>query len=128
MASSKNNKMSNVLKGDKTTNSSRRTQCNRQLSLKIWALNSYRRRNVSKAEVARSFGVPESTLRGWIKDEERLRWIYQQGKPTESEISSGSLRHSPRSQAAASTSSLPSTSSMRKYSVQHTITLQFFLL
>uniref|UniRef100_A0A1B0GJC4 Protein distal antenna n=1 Tax=Lutzomyia longipalpis TaxID=7200 RepID=A0A1B0GJC4_LUTLO len=35
----------------------------------------------SKASVARDIGVPESTLRGWCKNEEKLRYMSRQSTP-----------------------------------------------
>ncbi|XP_026476406.1 protein distal antenna [Ctenocephalides felis] len=35
----------------------------------------------SKASVARDIGVPESTLRGWCKNEDKLRYMSRQSTP-----------------------------------------------
>lgn len=41
----------------------------------------------SKASVARDIGVPESTLRGWCKNEEKLRNMSRQSQPMDSKLS-----------------------------------------
>ena len=40
----------------------------------------------SKASVARDIGVPESTLRGWCKNEEKLRYMSRQAGPPDSKM------------------------------------------
>ncbi|XP_055300983.1 protein distal antenna [Sitodiplosis mosellana] len=41
----------------------------------------------SKASVARDIGVPESTLRGWCKNEEKLRNMSRQSQPLDNKLS-----------------------------------------
>lgn len=41
----------------------------------------------SKASVARDIGVPESTLRGWCKNEEKLRNMSRQSQPMDNKLS-----------------------------------------
>lgn len=40
----------------------------------------------SKASVARDIGVPESTLRGWCKNEDKLRSMSRQHAPMDSKL------------------------------------------
>lgn len=42
----------------------------------------------SKASVARDIGVPESTLRGWCKNEEKLRYMSRQSAENADKLSS----------------------------------------
>lgn len=43
----------------------------------------------SKASVARDIGVPESTLRGWCKNEDKISYLSQQSSPEADESTSG---------------------------------------
>lgn len=45
----------------------------------------------SKASVARDIGVPESTLRGWCKNEEKLRYMSRQSQENEQKLKSDAM-------------------------------------
>lgn len=45
----------------------------------------------SKASVARDIGVPESTLRGWCKNEEKLRYMSRQSQENAEKLGGGAM-------------------------------------
>lgn len=76
----------------------------------------------SKASVARDIGVPESTLRGWCKNEEKLRNMSRQTQPLDNKLSLDKLTEK---MAGDAISSLLGTSQNKRAKLDTSLPLNF---
>lgn len=76
----------------------------------------------SKASVARDIGVPESTLRGWCKNEEKLRNMSRQSQPMDNKLSLDKLTEK---MAGDAISSLLGSSQSKRQKLDTSLPLNF---
>lgn len=76
----------------------------------------------SKASVARDIGVPESTLRGWCKNEEKLRNMSRQSQPMDSKLN---LEKLTEKMAGDAINSLLGTSQNKRQKLDTSLPLNF---
>lgn len=76
----------------------------------------------SKASVARDIGVPESTLRGWCKNEEKLRNMSRQSQPMDNKLNLDKLTEK---MAGDAISSLLGTSQNKRQKLDTSLPLNF---
>lgn len=81
----------------------------------------------SKASVARDIGVPESTLRGWCKNEEKLRSMSRQSQPMDNKLGMDKLteKMAGDAMAAAAANGLLGTPQNKRQKLDTSLPLSF---
>lgn len=81
----------------------------------------------SKASVARDIGVPESTLRGWCKNEEKLRNMSRQSQPMDNKLGMDKLteKMAGDAMAAAAASGLLGTPQNKRQKLDTSLPMSF---